>query len=217
MLDDDELVSAWRTGDRAAAEILFERHRRALYQFFRRRAGQQAEDLVQDTLLVCVRSRERFAGQSSFRTYVFAIAHRLLLRALARASRDGEREVDADAVGLAGAQGEPWSSERARLPAALAQLPAAERLIIELYFWHEMSGPEIARALGIPEPTARSRLRRALARLRVHFLGIETSVQRTTAGSKPHEAVVRKGAFDDAEDAARVRGGGRACNGQLAR
>jgi DNA-directed RNA polymerase specialized sigma24 family protein len=42
---------------------------------------------------------------------------------------------------------------------ALLRVPVEHRMLLELSFWDELSGPEIARALCIPEQTVRSRLR----------------------------------------------------------
>ena len=54
----------------------------------------------------------------------------------------------------------------ALLNAALANIPVDDQIAIELAYWEELSGAEIAAVLEIPEPTARSRLVRARAKLR---------------------------------------------------
>src|SRR6185436_6575853 len=73
MRPDAELLSAWRGGDEKAGAELFERHFEALFRFFRNKAGDQAEDLVQETFLACL-SGPAFRGEASFRTYLFTVA-----------------------------------------------------------------------------------------------------------------------------------------------
>jgi RNA polymerase sigma-70 factor (ECF subfamily) len=58
--------------------------------------------------------------------------------------------------------------------AALAQLPEDQRRAVELAFWQGMTHQEIARALGIPEGTVKSRLRLAQSKLRVRLTGLST-------------------------------------------
>ena len=74
MQEDSELIAAWRCGDAAAGQALFARHFDGLYRFFRTKCGDDADELVQATLLACVSARAQFRGEASFRTYLFAIA-----------------------------------------------------------------------------------------------------------------------------------------------
>ena len=170
MRTDLELLAAWRKGDQAAGNALFDRHFDPLTRFFRRRAGERADDLVQETLLACVRGRDRFAGNAAFRTYMFATARRVLQRARQDWFLHEERVV-ADADALYAQEPSPdrqadLARERARLQAAIAALPEGDRRTLELYFDRDLTGAEVGDALGIPEPTARSRIRLALNRLR---------------------------------------------------
>ena len=58
---------------------LYRRYFDPLYRFFRAKAPDDYEDLIQNTMLECVRSRERFRGDAPFRAYLFGVArHRLL-------------------------------------------------------------------------------------------------------------------------------------------
>src|SRR4051794_32823011 len=78
-LDDRALFEAWCDGDRAAGASLFDRHYEAIARFFRNKVDDaSSSDLVQSTFLACTEGRERFRGASSFRTYLFSIAHHLL-------------------------------------------------------------------------------------------------------------------------------------------
>ena len=74
--NDDEraLLEAWRAGDAAAGEVLFERHFDAIYAFFASKLTIDVSDLVQRTFLGCLEARDRFRGDCSFRTFLYAIA-----------------------------------------------------------------------------------------------------------------------------------------------
>lgn len=170
MQSDQELLVAWRGGDRQAANVLFDRHLAPLTRFFRRRVGERADDLVQDTLLACVRGRDRFAGESTFRTYMFATARRVLQKEREdRVRREEYVEVDADALPAHEASLEGLAARRREhelLCAGYAELASDDRRVLDLFFLGELTGAQVGAALGVPEPTARSRIRLALARLR---------------------------------------------------
>src|SRR5689334_12294264 len=84
--NENDLLARWRAGDRAAGEVLMQRYRAILCRFFQRRTSENVEELVQDTLMACLRAIDQFEGRSSFRTFLFGIAHRQFLMNL-RAKR----------------------------------------------------------------------------------------------------------------------------------
>lgn len=170
MRADVELLDAWAAGDEDAGGELFDRHFDALYRFFRNKVGDGVDDLVQQTLLACVQGRERFRRDSSFRTYLFATARNVLYQHFDRRSREAER-VDYGTVSVIDLGESPSRVVDARaeqrvLAAALQRLPLDYQVALELRYWEGLTGPELAEALGIPEPAVRSRLRRALEKLR---------------------------------------------------
>jgi len=172
MLDDRpdrELLILWGDGDLLAGRALFDRHFDSLHRFFRTKSDDGVEDLIQQTLLACVEGRARFRGDSSFRTYMFQVA-RFQLYAHYRA-RNRERDFDFELLSATALAESPSAAlvrqEDARfLLHALRTIPVDAQIVLELWFWEEMCGAEIAEVLGIAEATVRSRLRRALIRLR---------------------------------------------------
>jgi RNA polymerase sigma factor (sigma-70 family) len=168
MRPDAELFEAWRGGDARASQgagtELFERWFDALYRFFRNKVDDGVEDLVQETFLACLRGPP-FRGEASFRTYLFTIARHQLY---AHWSKRGRARADADigSLSIADLGPSPGSivaqrREERLLLEALRAIPLELQMAIELYYWEEMSGPELAEVLGIPEGTVRSRVRRA--------------------------------------------------------
>ena len=160
--------------------VIFDRHYDAVYSFVARRVGAAlAADLAAETFARAFAGRRRYRpGMSSARPWLFGIAVNLLrhhhrtearqLRAYARtgvdavldATPDVERRVDAEAAGP-------------RLAEALAALRPAERDVLLLFAWADLSYSEIAEAIGLEVGTVRSRLSRARARVRELLAGDE--------------------------------------------
>src|SRR5256885_15473382 len=77
---DLDLIASWRRGDQRAAAELVARHAQALARFaFSFGAGDEVDDLVQDTFVRAFNSLDGFRGDSSFRTWLFTIERRLLM------------------------------------------------------------------------------------------------------------------------------------------
>lgn len=173
MRDDLELLAAWRDGDAGAGNQLFRRHFDSVYSFFRGKVGAEAEDLTQETFHALVRNRETVTRAHSFRGYLFATARTKLYDALRRRLGVGRlldplseslEEIGASPSGMVAAR-----REQQLLVAALRRLPIDLQIIVELHYFEQLRGPELAEALELPEGTVRSRLRRALEQLRVRM------------------------------------------------
>src|SRR5262249_33855997 len=87
MDSDLALLQSWRAGNKQAGEDLFTRHFTDIYRFFEHKAGDAADELAQQTFMACVAGRDSFRGQSTFRTFLFAIARNQLYSYLRRASQ----------------------------------------------------------------------------------------------------------------------------------
>jgi len=170
-LTDAELFAAWRAGDRTAGESLIERHYDAIARFFRTKAGEHADDLVQRTFLVCAEPGASFRGEGSFRSFLFGIARNVLYEHIRRRVRDGQPEPDfaassimdlAPGVATIAAQ----RAEQRLLVQALQNMPLESQLLLELYYWEDLSIDEVASVLSIPKGTVKSRLFAARSVLR---------------------------------------------------
>lgn len=163
--DDDVLLAAWLGGDRSAGHRLFDRYYDAITQFFYHKVGDHSGDLIQRTFLGCVESLPRFQGRTSFRSYLFAIAYRQLCRHFRERSRE-RPQLDLSLASLldlqASAPAVIGRREEVRLLlACLRQLPLESQVLLELYYWEQMSTEEIAEVLAAPAATIRTRLMRA--------------------------------------------------------
>lgn len=169
-MTDEELLEAWRAGDRQAGNTLFERYFRTLYGFFRNKVSDGVDDLVQQTFLACVRGREGFRQESTFRTYMFGAAKNILYNEWKRRRKvDSLVDFNLTSVhdlspGLSTAYAR--HREQRLILDALRRIPLDFQVAVELYYFEGFRGPEIAQILEVPEATVRSRLDRGIKQLR---------------------------------------------------
>lgn len=176
---DLELLDAWRAGDRDAGVALFDRHFRELYRFFRNKAADRVDDLVQQTMLACVEARERMRGDATFRTYMFTVARNQLYRYWReRGAMDDGVDLESKSIHDLAPSAASVMGRRAEervLLEALRRIPLEFQVALELYYFEGLRGPQIAEALEVPEATVRSRLRRGLGHLRRQIEALSSS------------------------------------------
>lgn len=145
-------------------------HGAALLLFARQWVPGQAdaEDVVQEAFVRFWRSRDRAADPAA---YLYTCVKRCALEWLRGRRRRWRREEAAARPEVSA--GEPLfataleqDERRTAVEAALRRLPEAQREVLVLKVWGELSFPQIAETLHIPVNTAASRYRYALARLR---------------------------------------------------
>lgn len=163
-MDDAVLFDAWSGGDKVAGQTLYRRHFKPLYRFFRNKAPDDYEDLIQTTMLECVRCRDRFRRDGPFRAFLFGVARNLLLRHL-RAKCSNRIDFDASHSSMIDVDPRPSTiaaqkAEHRLLLDALQRLPVDLQITLELHYWEELGTRELAAVLEIPEGTVKSRLRR---------------------------------------------------------
>jgi RNA polymerase sigma-70 factor (ECF subfamily) len=130
-------------------------------------AGASAKDLIQRTFLRCFEARDRIKKDANFRAYLFGIARYVLLEHLRKARRQYARfDVMNTTLHDVSPQPTPHSMlahkrEVQLLMEALRRIPIDLQIILELFYWEHLSAREIGLAVGAPEGTVRTRLRRA--------------------------------------------------------
>jgi RNA polymerase sigma factor (sigma-70 family) len=185
---DESLLEAWRAGDRRAGNALFQRHFEPVRRFFVNKVDDEAAELVQRTFLACVAARERFEGRARFRTFLFAIAHNVLREHYRARDRAREQEdIDEHSVVDLGAGPSTLldgKREQRALLRGLRMIPLKFQVVLELYFWEKLTGPELGEVLRIPEDTVRSQIRRGKELLRevLEKVGEDPGVVESTAG-----------------------------------
>jgi len=169
---DEELIARVAGGELAAFEELYARYTRKLFGFALRltRAPELVDEIVNDTLLAVWRSAASFDGRSKLSTWIFGIAYRKAMRALGR-RRLPEADASEGPVPVADARELPDAvferDEMAlRLRRAVGELPAEQRLVVELTFFQGLSYPEIAAVVDCPVNTVKTRMFHARRKLR---------------------------------------------------
>jgi RNA polymerase sigma factor (sigma-70 family) len=134
-----------------------------------------AEDVTALAFERLYRSRSRLdRGRGTARAWLFAIARNAALDELRRRRRRPQYELPEELSGDQDAEAALEEiARRATVRDALAALPLREREVVLLKFHGQISNSELARALGISESNAGTRLHRALTRLRETCLGLE--------------------------------------------
>lgn len=165
MESDEDLVAAWRDGDRRAGSRLFARHFEPIARFFYSKVQTGVDDLVQHTFLALTERSAGIPAGVPVRAYLYGIARKLLLRRLREQYRDG-RTFDSETTSVADLGASPSALVDRRehlqlLYQALCALPLDLQIVVELFYWESFTAPEIGAALELPEGTVRSRLRRA--------------------------------------------------------
>lgn len=154
-------------------ELLARTHAARLASFLRRRVGNphDVEDLVQDTLLEAVRCIGQFQGQSRPETWLFGIALNLTRNYHKRAKvRDIYSDVDTDNIESEASNDPSEIAEHrermVRVATAAEELPGDSFRLLQLVIHDNLSYDEVARELGIPMGTVRSRVSRVRSHLR---------------------------------------------------
>ena len=173
--DDSVLIARAVRGDSAAYEEIVQRYQQVAFRTAYVIAGSaaDAEDAAQEGFVKAYRALDRFRLDADFRPWLLRIVanearnrvrssgrRRQLELRLSEGFRPGDAAPSPEAVAVA-------SDERRRLLAMVNALSDEDRLVITSRYFLELNGEETAAALGIPEGTVKSRLSRALARLKV--------------------------------------------------
>lgn len=128
-----------------------------------------AEDFAQEAMLVVWRKASLFdARRAGASTWIFTIARNLRIDAIRR-EKLAQREPDPSELPDDPLRPDQIYGERAdgdRIRSALGNLSREQFRIVELSYFHDKPHSEIARELGVPLGTVKSRLRLALIRLR---------------------------------------------------
>jgi len=168
------LVSRAQRGDEAAYEEIVQLYQQVAFRtaYVITGSAADAEDAAQEGFVRAYRAIGRFRRGAPLRPWLLRIVanearnrvrssgrrHQLELR-LSEGFRPGDTAQSPEAVAVA-------SDERRRLLAMVSALGEEDRLVIASRYLLELNGEETAAALGIPEGTVKSRLSRALDRLR---------------------------------------------------
>jgi RNA polymerase sigma-70 factor, ECF subfamily len=178
---DEDLLIAYRRGDRASFAQLLQRYQRELFHFLVRFTGDRAaaEDIFQETFLQVHQSADQFDAQRRFRPWLFTIAankardlHRSQVRrqatplqaAIVPGNEDSGIFIDLMKSSEAGPS-EPMERQELQqlVQKTVMEMPVNLREILLLSYFHQFPYKQISDILEIPLGTVKSRLHAAVA------------------------------------------------------
>ena len=180
---------SYARGEAAAFDVLYARHKGGVYRYLLRHCGNAgiADELFQDIWMNVIRVRAAYTPSAKFATWLYTLAHNRLVdhwRSQGQASLMSIDDEDdptardaAEALPAARAE-EPEARAATRelgatLCAALSSLPPAQRDAFLLQQESGLSLAEIAELQGVGVETVKSRLRYAVARLRLELANVK--------------------------------------------
>ena len=171
--DDSALMLRYGDGDTGAFELLYSRHKDAVYRYLLRLSGhpETAEDVFQEVWGKIIKARSSYRPTAKFTTFLYRVAHNCFIDHVRRNKRHAgnapfEPELHSD-PGESLETLTERSLARERLEQALAGLPDEQRDAFLLYEEGGLSVDQIAAVTGCNRETAKSRLRYAVNKLRV--------------------------------------------------
>jgi len=167
--DDLTVLQRWRDGDQRAGQELFTRHFAEIYRFFEHKLPGEADDLTQQTFLACVKSRDQFRGQSTFRTYLFTIARNELYMRLRKIPKFEQVDLEVSALDeLVSSPSKQFGKDQelAKIRGALQKLPVEQQVLLEFHYWHDLDAAALAEMFETNPGAIRVRLLRARRALR---------------------------------------------------
>ncbi len=160
---DEALIDLIADGDKRAMQVLYARHNVRVYRFILRLTSNQtmAEDLVSEVFLDVWRQAESFEAKSQVSTWLLAIARYKALSALRR--RTDEHLDDQTAATIEDTADDPETAVHTKdrnsiVQKCLKELSPAHREVIDLVYYHEKSVDEVARIVGVPPATVKTRM-----------------------------------------------------------
>lgn len=169
--EDARLIHAIANGDVHALDALYARYGSLLLGFLTMRLNdaQLAEEVLQDVMLAVWDHAGSFQARSQVKTWLLVIARNRAINATRK-----HRPTLVDLSSVFTLQSEDTGpvealenlEEQNRVRRAIRLLPDVHREVLELAFYHQLSGAEIARVLETNEGTVKSRLHRAKENLK---------------------------------------------------
>lgn len=168
--DDLDLIRRVVRRDRQAFETLYQRYSPVVYRYLWKliRQRESVEEALNDVMMVVWETASRFNGTSRLSTWILGIAYNKALKARARSARfDAEvREAEPSGVEPSGPE-DAWAQRElaGAVARAIDSLPPEQGAVVELTYYHDLSYAEIAKIVGCPVNTVKTRMSYARRRL----------------------------------------------------
>ena len=195
-LSDEQLVVLCQGDNHAAFAVLVDRYKNRIHWLVRRMVGgPEDEDLTQEVFIKVYQALAGFRGGSSFKTWIYKIAHNLCLSELRKKGRRGEHlsieeEGDEKLHCLLPDTRNDLEDEIEKrdlsqsIRTLMERLPPQYRTVLTLFYLEQAKYEEIAEIMGLPLGTVKTHIHRARLRLRDLLLA-EGDLAGLTGGLAP--------------------------------
>jgi RNA polymerase sigma-70 factor (ECF subfamily) len=182
---DEELIARFQEGDEQAYTELVNRYRDKLITFVYRFVNdmEQAEDIIQDTMLKLYTHKHYYRNIAKFSTWIYTIAGNLAKtelrkrksRKVTNISQMGPEDRDYELPSVAPETDEVVQSEyiEKKIQAAIQNLPLHFRTVTILRDIQELSYEEISKIVEVPLGTVKSRINRARLQLQKELIDLK--------------------------------------------
>jgi RNA polymerase sigma-70 factor (ECF subfamily) len=174
---DEELMLAFANQDASAFEILYARHKDALYRYFLRHINNEAtcQELFQDLWMKVINAKDNYQVTAKFKTWLYTLAHNRLVDWYRRNNLESQAFISNNDDEVDGVI--DWNPEdelqtkrlSTQLKSAIAKLPFEQREVFLLHQEALLTLPQIAEMLQLGIEKIKSRYRYAINKLRLNL------------------------------------------------
>ena len=178
-LTDEQLVAAYANGDNKAFDTLLKRHQNRVfsYIYYIVKDKDIADDIFQETFVKAIMTirQNRYTENGKFSAWITRIAHNLVIDYFRQNKSEGNVSTDNEEIDILNRQELCDDSiedvligrqVRADIRRLIHALPDAQRKVLMMRYYRDMSFKEIAEATGVSINTALGRMRYALLNMR---------------------------------------------------
>lgn len=181
-LEDTAIMLKVKAGELSLLGLLFERHHKALYRFFYRLTGRDAErseDLVQTVFMRMLTYRHTYAASGKFVSWMYNMARNAFADDYRRLKKQGYKEEvqKAEESPACSVVPDDREEELQLLDKAMAYLTADKRELLVLSKFEEMPYREIADIVGCSEGNVKVKVFRAVQELKSVYQKLEQEVR----------------------------------------
>ena len=168
--EDIVLVDRAVAGDETAFQTLYHRYHDKVFAIARGVLldAEEAADAVQEIFTLVYRNLAKFDKRSRFSTWLFRVAVNRSIQQ-ARKGRKFRKDVPLENAEEAYVEPEIQEPTDPEVEAAMAMLHPADRALLTLFYWEELTLQDIGNSIGCSPNAAKTRLFRARERFRTHY------------------------------------------------
>ena len=170
MQEDAQIIQQVLQGNDAAIDDLVRRYYDEIFRYIVRMgcSNEEAMDLTQEVFIIMMKSIATYKEQGHFRAWLYKIAHNQTMNVFKRKKRELVHFINEEKSGIMTDFSEAVA-DQAFVEELLKQLPAKQRDVLILKYYHGFKSKEIAKITNSTLPAVKSRLFQALQKLKKYI------------------------------------------------